>query len=98
LLALSQGQIILQGGNVATITNPFSMTLTSTIILTNAADTNNLTLTITNSSGLIGGSFANPSNPQQTIQIGGVLLQNQTNAAGYFLGTNQSGSFLLQGP
>jgi len=55
-------------------------------------------LKITMTTGALSGSFANPSNPKQSITIKGVLLQNQTNAAGYFLGTNQSGAFLLENP
>ena len=35
---------------------------------------------------------------QQTITVNGVLMQNQNNAAGYFLGTNQSGTFMLTAP
>jgi hypothetical protein len=47
---------------------------------------------------LITGSFANPTNKNQTITINGILLQDQTNAQGYFLGTNASGAFLLENP
>jgi hypothetical protein len=45
--------------------------------------------------GVITGTFANPSNPKQPITVNGVLLQNKTNAQGFFLGTCQSGTFLL---
>jgi hypothetical protein len=44
----------------------------------------------------ITGSFANPTEPQKTIKFNGVILQGQTNAQGYFLGTNQSGTFTLE--
>jgi hypothetical protein len=53
---------------------------------------------LTINKGLIIGSFANPAEPKQTIKVNGVILQNQTNAQGYFLGTNQSGAFLLGNP
>jgi hypothetical protein len=53
-------------------------------------------LTINKTAGAISGIFVNPSNSKDTIKVTGVLLQNQTNAAGYFLGTNQSGAFLLE--
>jgi hypothetical protein len=95
LLALTNGLVILEGGDVPAITNRFILTPKNTITLTNAADTNKLTLTINKSTGVISGSFANPSSPKQTIKINGVLLQNQTNAQGYFPGTNQSGTFML---
>jgi hypothetical protein len=95
LLALTHGEVILEGGNLPfTITNQFTLAPDNAITLTNAADTNKLTLTI-KTAGLITGSFADPSNPNQTITVNGVLLQNETNAAGYFLGTHQSGAFLL---
>jgi hypothetical protein len=61
-------------------------------------ETNKLILTIHKSTGVISGSFANPSDPGQMIRINGVLLQGQTNAQGYFLGTNQSGTFTLDPP
>jgi hypothetical protein len=48
--------------------------------------------------GVISGRFANPDNPKQTIKVNGVILQGQTNAQGYFLGTNQSGTFTLGPP
>jgi hypothetical protein len=47
---------------------------------------------------VISGSFANPDNTRQTIKFNGVILQDQTNAQGYFLGTNQSGTFTLEAP
>jgi uncharacterized repeat protein (TIGR03803 family) len=61
-------------------------------------ETNKLILTIHKKTGVISGSFANPAAPKQTIKINGVLLQGQTNAQGYFLGTNQSGTFTLDPP
>ena len=100
LLAMTNGQVILEGGGLPfTITNQIALTSSNTIALTAAPEnTNKLALTITQSSGAVGGRFADPSNPRQTIKVRGVLLQNQTNAAGYFLRTNQSGAFLLQNP
>jgi hypothetical protein len=52
-------------------------------------------LKINTANGVISGSVANPLNPKQTIPVNGVLMQSQTNAQGYFPGTNQSGVFLL---
>jgi hypothetical protein len=96
LLALTNGQVILQGGNLPfPIINQFILTPNNTVLLTNAADTNKLVLTITKTNGVISGAFANPGNPGQTINVNGVLLQNQANAQGYFPGTNASGAFLL---
>ena len=56
-------------------------------------------VTLTNkTTGVISGSFANPDNTKQTIKFTGVILQGQTTAQGYFLGTNQSGTFTLEAP
>jgi hypothetical protein len=99
LLALTDGQVILDGGNVPAITNQITLASNDAITLSAAAEnTNKLALTINKSTGIIRGTFANPSDPNQTVKVNGVLLQNETNAAGYFLGTNQSGAFMLSPP
>jgi len=96
LLSLTNAQVLLEGGNLPfSITNEVTWTPKNTILLT-AADTNKLTLTINKTSGVISGSFANPSSPKDIIKVNGVLLQNKTNAQGYFLGTDESGTFLLE--
>ena len=100
LLALTNGQVTLEGGNLPfSITNQIILASNNTITLTSAAqNTNKLVLTITKTTGAISGSFANPSDPKRPIKVNSVGLQNQTNAVGYFLGTNQSGSLLLENP
>jgi exo-beta-1,3-glucanase (GH17 family) len=69
----------------------FSLTISNL-----SENTNKLTLKMNKTTGVISGSFANPENPKQTIKVNGVILQGQTNAQGYFLGTNQSGTFTLE--
>jgi len=97
LLALTNGQVTLDGGNLPfTLTNQIILEPNGTITVS-PPNTNKLALTISKTTGAISGSFANPSNPKQTVKINGVLLQNHTNAAGYFLGTSQSGAFLIEG-
>jgi hypothetical protein len=97
LLALTSGQVTLDAGDLPfPITNQITLDSDNAITLTEAVEnTNKLALTITKTTGAITGTFANPSDPKQNIKVNGVLLQNQTNAAGYFLGTNQSGTFDL---
>ena len=96
---LKGGEVVLTGGGLAAvITNEITLGLNNKITFTNAAlDTNKFTLTITKSTGVISGAFANPLNSKQTTKVNGVLLQNQTNAEGYFIipGQTQGGSFLL---
>jgi uncharacterized repeat protein (TIGR03803 family) len=80
--------VTLQGGN-----------LPSTITVTNLAEnTNKLVLKTNQKTGVISGSFANPDDPKQIVRVNGVILQRQTNAEGYFLGTSQSGAFTLGPP
>jgi uncharacterized repeat protein (TIGR03803 family) len=82
------------------ITNQVNLAANNTFTIPKSAgNTNGLTLKIVSlATGFITGSFQNPTNPKQTIAINGVLLENLTNAQGYFLGTNQSGTFILIAP
>lgn len=99
LLALTNAEVILLGGAAgAGLTNEITLTTANKITATNAADTNKLTLVINKNNGLVSGTFADPMNPKRTIKVNGVLLQNTTNAAGYFSGASQSGLFLLDAP
>jgi hypothetical protein len=101
LLGFTDGQVLLEqiGASPFAITNQVVISSGDAITVPNAAEkTNKLSLTINKNTGVIRGTFANPSNPKQTIKVTGVILQSQTNAQGYFLGTNQSGVFLIQNP
>jgi hypothetical protein len=99
LLDLTNAEVTLEGGNLPfSVTNQIEWASNNTINAPTsiAGNTNGLKLTVTTpGSGLITGSILNPTNKTKTIAINGVLLQNQTNAQGYFLGTNASGTFLL---
>ncbi len=57
---------------------------------------NKLSLTITASSGLLKGSVNDPITGK-AILFNGAVLQKQNIGAGFFLGTNQSGLFQLEG-
>jgi hypothetical protein len=84
---LSGDMVLLYGGD-------FETPLTNAIALSGKVNGGNLVLSVTKSNGVIKGSFINPSS-LKTITVNGVLLQNQTNIAGYFLGGLQSGAFTL---
>ncbi|MGD1084971.1 MAG: S8 family serine peptidase [Verrucomicrobiota bacterium] len=66
-------------------------------VLTNNPDISKLTLSVVPGTGLISGSFSNPATHLSSA-VKGVVFQQQTNAAGFFLGTNMTGSFLLTLP
>lgn len=92
--AISSIALSLDGGGLpANITNAF--TLTSRNQVKNPSLTNELTLSFAPSSGLFSGSQIIPGT-QKAVTFKGVVVQGQTNGAGYFLGTAQSGQVLLQ--
>jgi hypothetical protein len=96
LLNLTSGEVMLAGGDLPFVmTNQIALTPSGKVTSTDTQDQNGLVLTINKTTGTISGSFANPSNQKQKIKVNGVLLQNETNAQGYFQGTNQSGALLL---
>jgi hypothetical protein len=101
LLGMTNGVVVLEGGGLAVnLTNSILLATNNTItVVTNTVrNTNHLNLSIDRTHGTISGSFTNPTNANQTISINGVLMQNLTNAAGYFTNFNQSGTFLLENP
>jgi len=97
----SNGVVILEQGNLsAVLTNRVWLSVLNafkTSVTNTASVTNSLTLTITPASGLLSGAFLSTNTVNTNAQIKGVVLQNQNIGRGYFLGTNQRGSLLLQG-
>ena len=83
----------LTGGNLSSgITEDVTLSASGKI----NESTNKLVLSLQRATGVVSGSFANPASPKEFINIHGILLQSQTNAQGYFLGTNASGIFTLE--
>ena len=90
-LDLTNGVLVCDGGNLA-------QTLLIPVILRTNNDLDMLGATnasgkLTN--GTIIGSFWHPA-LEKKIPFNGAILQNQTVARGYFLGTNKSGQIKLQ--
>lgn len=75
-----------------TLTNNITVGSDDKISTTNATG---LKLSIAHATGIISGTFANPTNSRDSIKVSGVILQSQTNAQGYFLNNAQSGAFEL---
>jgi hypothetical protein len=65
--------------------------------VTNGPGISGLTLSVAPATGLVSGSFLDPATGLAT-PIGGIVLQQQTNAAGFFLSTNATGLFQLTLP
>ena len=64
---------------------------------TNLSPTNHLVIAINTNNGLVTVTFQ-PTGVKTNIVAHGAVLQNQTNAAGYFLGSDQGGAFILEEP
>lgn len=87
------GSLEISGGNLsAPITNTFLLSTNNKLTVTS---TNKTTLSISSSSGLLKGSFTHPDT-RKAASIKGAILQKSMWGGGVFLGTNQSGSLLLQ--
>jgi len=92
VLGLVGAELVLTNGELADgVTIPFTLGAKDHV-----TSTNKLSLTFTASSGVFQGSLRLPGYTK-TTSFSGVVLQNQTNGAGYFLGTNQGGQVFIQG-
>ncbi len=93
VLEFTRSNMIFEGGNLA---EPFAaeIFLQSQNRLT-LSETNSASLRLNLQTGLLNGSFRHPVSGSKAL-VYGVLLQNQTNVAGLFLGTNETGRITLE--
>jgi uncharacterized repeat protein (TIGR01451 family) len=92
-LTSSSLTLTLEGGNLSrTVASQFTLDANSQAKDANGKKVN---VTFTPATGLFKGSVPNPDAPRKMVSFNGVVLQNQTNGWGYFLGTNQSGQVYL---
>ncbi len=95
LFGATTALVMLSGGNLPfAITNPVVIKANNTF--TSATGYTNKLLGTIKADGTLSGTFSNPAKPKQLISFSGVILQNQTNAGGWFCGTNQSGAILFE--
>jgi plastocyanin len=95
VLNFSQGELILAGGDLtSSITN--DLTLAANSRVTNLSS-NKMTLSFNLPTGTFRGTVAEPDVPTTRIAFSGVVLQGTNAGRGYFLGTTQSGTVLLEG-
>jgi hypothetical protein len=95
-LNLTTADLTFMGGNLRT---PLDFTNVA-VFATNAVNlgpspTNKLAVTFFPSNGTVSITFR-PTGATADTTASGAVLQNQTNAAGWFKGTNQTGTFLLR--
>jgi hypothetical protein len=94
ILKLTGATLAFTGGNLAEDTT-LSVGMGPSSKVTNAPPPK-LSLTFTLSSGLFKGSYTPTNAGARAVSFAGAVLQKGTNAAGYYLGTSQSGSVTLQ--
>ena len=92
MLYLTNGTVTFTGGNLAAdFTNNVTLDPKGKVT---KQDANKLNFGINSGNGLVSGS-ATPPAGGKSISFKGAILQKQTNAAGFFLGTNASGRVYL---
>ena len=94
LLDVTNLQVILSGGNLP---EPLTNSVTASAkgkFTANGSGIPGLALSLNPATGVIKGAFSNPS----STPIKGVILQEQTNAAGFILSGTNNGFFLLTPP
>jgi choice-of-anchor C domain-containing protein len=96
-LILSNGTLTISGGAQVANLVYNSVTVSAGKLSYSAAGnpTNQLSASFNSSTGGMTLSFR-PTGAKANLTATGVVLQSSTNAAGWFLGTNESGFFLLQ--
>lgn len=86
--------VVLSGGGLTnTLVNDVNL-YDSGKLLTNGGGIPRLTLSVSPSTGVLNGSFDDPTTGR-TTPIKGVVFQQQTNAGGFFLATKASGNLVL---
>ncbi|MEP6662111.1 MAG: hypothetical protein ABJC04_00480 [Verrucomicrobiota bacterium] len=94
VLQIDNGTVVFSAGNLnASITNNVMIGSNNKVTVINGTQT---TVTFSLPTGLMTGSFIHPATAKKT-KFQGVVLQEQQNARGFFLGPNQSGAVLIQG-
>lgn len=90
---LTSGTVTTKGGNLLTsFVNMFSYKVQNKFAFS-APDVNKQALAIAVATGKLTGSFNHPNLKNAPKAVQGVVLQDQVTGRGFFLGTNQSGSF-----
>jgi plastocyanin len=95
VLNISQGDLVLAGGDLtSSITNDLTLSANNRVL---NLSSNKMTLTFNLPTGTFRGTVADPNLPTKRIAVNGAVLQGANVGRGYFVGTTQSGTVLLEG-
>jgi len=97
VLQLTTLSVLLDGGGLAGVLSNDVTLYNDTKFITNGPGIPRLKLSVNPSTGVLSGSFEDMVTGR-TASIKGVVFQQQTNAAGFFLSTNATGSLLVTPP
>jgi hypothetical protein len=93
-------QVIVSDGNLESpVTNVATVIATNKVLLSTTntvGGVNKMVITFNKKLGTFSGNFLRPGDGLKTDFVG-ALLQNTTNAAGHFIGTDQSGKVIVIG-
>jgi hypothetical protein len=92
MLDITDGLVVLGGGNLPDSSNPVTLGASSKLVNNG---TNTLKLTFTRTTGLFSGSFKE-AGTTRIYAIKGAVLQRQNYGSGYAPGTNQSGRAVFE--
>lgn len=92
ILSFTNGLVIFEGGNLP---RPFTNRIAVAANAISNLESNRLTLSLAGSSGLFSGRATDPTGAR-TFRFDGAVHQKRDLGAGFFLGTNRSGSVWLQ--
>jgi hypothetical protein len=93
ILRTTNYTVDLFGGNLSN-TIAIKAKINGNDVVTPAANTNALSLTLTPTNGTFSGSFINPAT-RMTNALQGILLPESNTGYGYFLGTNETGGVII---
>jgi hypothetical protein len=94
-LALAEGTLTNALSNSVVLVKNKLEVVSNNVVVTNV---NKIAVTLNPATGTFSGSFVTPvtKKTEKTLSLEGVVLQQQAEALGWFLGTNQAGSVVLQ--
>ncbi|MGP8200891.1 MAG: protease pro-enzyme activation domain-containing protein [Limisphaerales bacterium] len=95
LLDSTNLEVIVSGGGLSDVVSDSVHGSGSGKFTSVAGDISGLTLSLNPGTGVIKGSFGDPAAAKGVAPIKGVVFQAQTNAAGFFIGADGSGNFIL---
>jgi hypothetical protein len=95
-ISLTNGQLVISNASIELAYTNVVVSNNNAVLKVGGGPTNSLTGTINPATGQWSLTFENNGKAHTTTKASGAVLQNQTNAGGYFTTTTNAGSVILQ--